>query len=314
MRALQTLFLILALTAALTALGARTLWPVEAQASVTETPATEYDSASESATRTTNWRQLLPAMVTAKRAPRLDPRAVRAFAFETETGSAQEGLAFFRLQAPVNFRATVQEGGIRLSWSPHPENPVEGRSFRITRWAGEGSAEELVETTSLEFLDRVDCEGLTYHYRLRAVFPRQVVAGTEVARESPWAAASTELPRTAEWHLTGLAGPERPEFVLRRPGRPDLGPFAAQAGEEIGNTGWFIEALSIRETEVRVQTRTPRFDALGRRVIIDGRPADRVREAKANRLLANLRLTDPCGTSQSMDLLLPEGTRRPAGD
>ncbi|KAA3608151.1 MAG: hypothetical protein DWQ01_13850 [Planctomycetota bacterium] len=219
-----------------------------------------------------------------------------------------------RLHAPQGFQARIQEGGIRLQWLPHPDNPVEGRQYQLSRWTGTGSAELLAEISGLEYLDRVECEGLTYHYRLRASYPPRMVGGVAVLRESPWSAAQVVMPRRAQWQATGLQDVDQVLLSLSRPGRPTLGPFAVRPGQSLGETGWFLEALSIRDTRVKTETRIPRFDALGRRVIIDGRPADRVREVTADRLQANVRLTDPCGTSWSLELLLPEGTAKPESE
>jgi hypothetical protein len=152
----------------------------------------------------------------------------------------------------------------------------------------------------------VACEGVSYHYRLQAMVRREVLSGQEVVRKSPSAATSAQLPRTMTWSSPGLAGADRIFLTAERRGRAAKGPFPTAAGEEIGTTGWFLAELRLRETEVQVETRTPRFDALGRRVIIDGRPADRVREVSANRILATIRLSDPCGSFWSLELLLPE--------
>ncbi|HEX9794784.1 MAG TPA: hypothetical protein VGC54_12445 [Planctomycetota bacterium] len=218
------------------------------------------------------------------------------------------------LRAPRTLRAGIQEGGIRLSWQPSTDNPVEGLRYSITRWAGAGEAEEVAVVDGLEHLDRVECEGLTYYYRVRALLEREVRGGRLARRESPSVAASAELPRRAVWTLARQRPDGSLDLFLERPGRPTLGPLRAVAGLEIGSTGWYLEAATVGPTSVRAETRIPRFDALGRRVIIDGRPADRIRVGTVKRLLATLRLSDPCGTSWNLELLLPEGSETTAGD
>jgi len=217
------------------------------------------------------------------------------------------------LHAPRNFRAEAQEGGLRLIWEPHPENPVGEKLYRLTRWTGDGAAELVAETSGLEHFDPVTCEGVSYHYRLQAMVRRQVLSGQEVMRKSPSAAASALLTRSTAWESPGLESGDRIFLEATRRGRPWKGPFGVAAGEEIGGTGWFLEELRLRETEVRVETRTPRFDALGRRVIIDGRPADRVREVSAIRILASVRLSDPCGSFWNLEMILPVGPEQDGG-
>ncbi|MFQ5750091.1 MAG: hypothetical protein ACE5H3_11640 [Planctomycetota bacterium] len=217
------------------------------------------------------------------------------------------------LFAPLRFRAAIQEGGIRLSWLPNPDNPVAGLSYRLTRWSADRNPALVGETRSLEFLDPVDCEGVLYHYRLSSVLTREILPGNPARRESPPATATAEKARTAVWRALGTTEDDQIVLQLERPGRPPVGPLAARAGEEVGGSGWILDAWRVRETSRKVPTRSPRFDALGRRVIIDGHPADRVRETAETRLLANIRLIDPCGASWSLELLLPrdsQGSRR----
>ncbi len=225
------------------------------------------------------------------------------------TSSTPASGGFPPLFAPLRFRAAVQEGGIRLSWLPNPGNPVEGLSYRLTRWAADRAPERVGETRSLEFLDPVACEGVLYHYRLSSVLTREILPGHPARRESPPATTTAEKPRTAVWKALGTAGDDQIVLRLERPGRPPVGPIPARAGEEVGRSGWILDAWRVRETSRRVLTRSPRFDALGRRVIIDGHPADRVRETAETRLLANIRLNDPCGASWSLELLLPQDSR-----
>jgi len=245
----------------------------------------------------------------AARGPLFPAGSQRAVPDARRVSSTPASGGFPPLFAPLRFRAAVQEGGIRLSWLPNPDNPVEGLSYRLTRWSADRNPELVGETRGLEFLDPVDCEGVLYHYRLSAVLTREILPGHPARRESPPATASAEKARTAVWKALGTRGEDRILLQLERPGRPPVGPVAARAGEEVGGSGWILDAWRVRETSRRVPTRTPRFDALGRRVIIDGHPADRVRETAETRLLANIRLIDPCGASWSLELLLPRDSQ-----
>ena len=210
---------------------------------------------------------------------------------------------------PLDLQASAQQGGIRLSWVQDPRNPVEGLRYVTTRWAGDGGPEELPSTSLLEFLDPAGCEGIPYHYRVRAEVRRELPAGADASRwetrSSEPAAASCTLPRRSTWSSRGQADAGRLWLTLRRPGLPELGPFAAGPGEAIGDSGWFLEGLILQDTTLQVETKIPRFDALGRRVIINDRPADRTRLATVTPLLASLRLSDPCGASVALELVLP---------
>ena len=58
------------------------------------------------------------------------------------------------------------------------------------------------------------------------------------------------------------------------------------------------------------QARTPRFDELGRRIVVDGRPASRVREEPRMRAFVTLSLLDPCGYPLRENLFLSEEESR----
>jgi hypothetical protein len=210
---------------------------------------------------------------------------------------------------PIDFKASPQEGGIRLSWLHNPQNPVEGLRYELTRWAGDGGAEELPPTRSREYLDRVPCEGVAYRYRLRAIVERRVrgAAGAKQSRSrssTPVGSVAT-VARSATWSIQGVLEDGRILLSLSRKGRASLGPYPAGPGEPIGETSWYLEGLTLRETTVGELTSIPRFDALGRRVIISGQPADRTRTVETVRSLASIRLIDPCGSPLDLELLLP---------
>lgn len=247
-------------------------------------------------------------------APKWSETASAAFAQAAVAQAAAPGLP--DVLPPMDLRLAMQQGGVLLSWSPNPANPVEGIRYRITRWAGDGPAEELAEVDGIEYLDLVPCEGLTYHYRVRCALrlpgPRPTPAAGAATRESTPAAASLEVPASAVWSAAGLDGQGNVQLILERPLRPREGPWPARPGQAIGESGWFVESLEVRETEVRSWTSVPRFDALGRRVVAGDRPASRSREVTSKRLLARLRLLDPCGSPWNLDLLLPEIPGPPA--
>ncbi|TAH35014.1 MAG: hypothetical protein EYC70_14585 [Planctomycetota bacterium] len=240
-------------------------------------------------------------------APRLPAAAAAAFGLRPPPPAPGPG-ALPPLQPPAELRAAVEDGGIRLRWLPDPANPAEEVRYRLTRWAGEGAAEELGDTGELQYFDPVRCEGLTYHYRVRARM--DAPAGAPTATESAPAAVSLEFPASGQWSAEGLGADGGIVLVYERHGRRS-GPHPAHLGQAVGDTGWFLESLAVMDTEVRIPTTIPRFDALGRRVIIGALPASRSREVNQQRLLATIRLTDPCGTSWNLELLLPEGTARP---
>ena len=215
---------------------------------------------------------------------------------------------------PIDFRAIPQSGGIRLTWLADARNPISGLTYQVTRWAGDGSAEQLPTIRGRELFDAIDCEGTLYHYRLRAVLSRKSANSERLlVRESIPVAVSASLPRRATWVCSGFNPKGRALLSLKRQGRPELGPFPAEPGAKVGDTGWFLEGLNVRDTTVSVQTSIPRFDALGRRVIIDGRPAERTRSMDQPSSLVNLRLTDPCGTTLDLELLLPPGHGQSSG-
>ncbi len=218
------------------------------------------------------------------------------------------------LHPPVDLQAFGQEGGIRLSWASDPRDPVVGIHWRILRWVGSNPVQELPPVSTPEFLDSISCEGLLYRYQVRTVLERDISLPGEVGqrrarRESPAASTQIRVPRTAVWRLLGQNHDGRLVLELLREGLPDSGPLVAGPGEALGSTGWFLDGLRVRETTHLVGTRLPRFDASGRRVIIRGQPADRIRSVTERRSLANLLLLDPCGTGMELDLLLPPGNR-----
>ncbi len=209
---------------------------------------------------------------------------------------------------PLDFQARPQEGGIRLSWLPDSRNPVQGIQYRLLRWRGDQTAEELAVLGSIEFFDPAECEGVPYQYRLFTQLRRSVgqgLAERSVLLESSPARAKAQIARTGAWEAVGLNNRGEPLLVFRRKGRPDDGPFPAFSGFPLGPDGWITEGYIVRETKVPLQTIHPRFDALGRRVIIMGRPANRVLDSLESRRAVTVRLTDPCGVPWSMDLLLP---------
>jgi hypothetical protein len=214
---------------------------------------------------------------------------------------------FPAIYRPRALRASIQEGGIRLSWLPHPRNPVQDLQYRLERWNSDGKLEVNQIVESNEWLDRVDCEALTYHYRVYAELERALPGNTarSLRRTSPAATVMVALPRESIW----LADEIRPNGALllrlQRPKRPELGPFVAPPGQMIGNTGWLLESYTKGETEVPMQTSIPRFDAFGRRIIVDGRPAFRSREDFESRIFVTVHLMDPCGLPWRQDLVLP---------
>ncbi|HJM39041.1 MAG TPA: hypothetical protein QGG59_02880 [Planctomycetota bacterium] len=242
------------------------------------------------------------------RSLKFPPEATQGFAMG-EAALRAVALELPDVFPPMDFIATPQEGGIRLSWLPNPKNPVEGLRYEITRWAGDGGAEELSPTRSREYLDLVPCEGVPYRYRLRALVERRIrgTGGIKQVRSrssAPIGSVATVV-RSATWVAFGTLEDGRIQLSLARKGRPTLGPYATGPGEPIGDTGWNLEGLTLRETTVDELTSIPRFDALGRRVIISGQPADRTRTVETVRSLASIRLIDPCGSPLDLELLLP---------
>lgn len=220
---------------------------------------------------------------------------------------------FPALYAPQSFRASAQEGGFRLRWAAHPRNPVEGLRYRLERWNPDGELEATWVLDALEHVDRVACEGVPYVYRVSARMERTLVVGGRpqpLIRRSPSARLGARLERRAEWRVTGLDAAGHPLLALHRPERPVEGPFRAEPGRPLGDTGWQIESWTKGETELPVVTRVPRFDEFGRRVVVDGRPASRSREDLRTKAFVTLDLIDPCGVSVRPTLFLPdEGPR-----
>lgn len=218
---------------------------------------------------------------------------------------------FPALHAPQELRAVRQEGGLRLSWRAHPQNPVEGLVYRVERWNVAGELEAEWVQDGLERLDRPACEGVPYAYRVSAQLAKELRLGGEsrtLTRRSPPARTSVRLERRSQWTASELNG--RLYLTLESPGNPDEGPFEAQPGQNLGATGWIVESWTKGETEVVHQARTPRFDELGRRIVVDGQPASRVREEPRMRAFVTLSLLDPCGYPLRENLFLSEEESR----
>ncbi len=216
---------------------------------------------------------------------------------------------------PRYLRAEIREDRILLAWQP-PEtggSPRELR-YRLLRWVGDGVSQVVYEGSATRWEDQVACPGLPHHYRLRALLDVPLLEGRRLLRESPAVAITVEPAPWWHWSATGLDPAGRILLLLEEPGQPPRGPEPAIPGREVAGTSWILKAVAFRETRVPVETRLPRFDALGRRVIINGRPADRVREDLESRILATVRLADPCGTAWTLELLLPRGSRLPEGE
>lgn len=223
---------------------------------------------------------------------------------------------FPALYRPRVLRANIQEGGVRLSWLPHPRNPIDNLEYRIERWNSAGGLDAAFTQQNTEVLDRLDCEGITFHYRVYAELERPVgdrPDAPSLRRSSPAATTKVSLPQKSKWVADGLI--DRGTLVLRlqRPDRPELGPFEARPGEKIADSGWILESFTKGETEVPTMTRIPRFDELGRRVIVDDRPAFRGREGTETREFVTVHLLDPCGSPWRQNLLLPPPARRHNG-
>ncbi|MAW61099.1 MAG: hypothetical protein CMJ94_09700 [Planctomycetes bacterium] len=219
---------------------------------------------------------------------------------------------FPALHAPQDLRASAQEGGVRLSWRAHPQNPVEGLVYRVERWNAAGELEADWVQEGLERLDLLPCEGIPYAYRVAAQLSRELELGgetQELIRRSPSARTSVRLERRTSWEARESAD-GRLLLTLKRPGSPDEGPFEAIPGQALGGSGWIVESWTKGETEVQHLARTPRFDELGRRIVIDGRPASRVREEPRMRAFVTLSLLDPCGYPLRENLFLGEEAPR----
>jgi hypothetical protein len=232
---------------------------------------------------------------------------------EESTPSLGDFPALFR---PRALRANIQEGGIRLSWLPHSRNPIQGLEYRLERWNSSGGLDATFMVEGTEVLDRLDCEGITFHYRVYAELEREspgVSGGHTLRRSSPAAKTKIALQSKSTWIADALHDNLTLVLRLRRPDRPELGPFEAIPGEKIGESGWILESFTKGETEVATMTRIPRFDALGRRIIVDGRPANRGREGTEMRTFVTAHLLDPCGTPWRQNLLLPPPSPRHNG-
>jgi hypothetical protein len=219
---------------------------------------------------------------------------------------------FPALHAPQDLRAVEQEGGVRLSWRPHPQNPVRGLQYRVERWNQAGQLEAQWVQDSLERLDHPGCEGVPYAYRVSTQLERELELGDTqqtLVRRSPPIRTSVRLERRSNW-VAELRDRKALWLTLRRPGSPDQGPFEAIPGESLGNTSWIVESWTKAETEVVALARSPRFDELGRRVVVDGQAASRVREEPRIRSFATLSLLDPCGHRLRENLFLAEEAPR----
>jgi hypothetical protein len=223
---------------------------------------------------------------------------------ETSTPALGNFPALYR---PRALRASIQEGGIRLSWLPHPRNPIQDLQYRLERWNSDGKLEINQVVEGHEWLDRVDCEAQTYHYRVYSELERTLpgVSQRSLRRTSPAATAKVALPRKSQWIADQLGPDGALQLRLQRPDRPELGPFSALPGQFIGNSGWLLESYTKGETEVPLRTSIPRFDAFGRRILVDGRPAFRSREDSETRIFVTVHLMDPCGLPWRQNLLLP---------
>lgn len=218
---------------------------------------------------------------------------------------------FPALHAPQELRAVRQEGGMRLSWRAHPQNPVEGLVYRIERWNAAGELEAEWVQDGLERLDRPGCEGVPYAYRVSVQLAKELQLGGEtrtLTRRSPPARISVRLERRSQWRASEQDG--RLILTLESPGNPDEGPFEVEPGRPIGQTGWIAESWTKGETTVVHLARTPRFDELGRRVVVDGQASSRVREEPRKRAFVTLSLLDPCGHPLRENLFLTEEESR----
>ena len=226
--------------------------------------------------------------------------------------SAPAFAGFPALHAPQDLRAVEQEGGVRLAWRPHPQNPIQGLQYRVERWNQAGELEAQWVQDGLERLDHPSCEGVPYAYRVSTQLERELELGDTLqtlVRRSPPIRTSLRLERRSRWQAE-LGDENALWLTLLRPGNPDQGPFEAIPGEALGNTGWTVESWTKAETEVIALARSPRFDELGRRVVVDGQAASRVREEPRLRSFATLSLLDPCGHRLRENLVLAEEAPR----
>ena len=219
---------------------------------------------------------------------------------ERALGASTPALGSFpSLYAPRVFRAVLQEGGVRLSWRPHPKNPVESLEYHLQRWRGTEAIQDLALTRGLEYVDSVPCEGIPYHYRLTAVLEREVPTlgdqSRRIRRASPATNLRVNIPRQGAWQSSGLQEMDVLLLQWTQPGLPTQGPFPVQRGESVGSTGWTLLSFRKEETEEETVTSIPRFDSLGRRVILDGQPAWRQKRILRPRSFVTAELQDPCG-------------------
>jgi len=222
---------------------------------------------------------------------------------------------FPALYAPRVFRAVLQEGGIRLRWRPHPKNPVEGIQYQLERWRGaQESMQVLTTTKGLEFMDGVDCEGMDYRYRISAVLQRDIQTignrTRSVQRASPGVTLRLEVPRRLQWKAQ-LDPKRQLKLSLQRPGLPQMGPFATAEGQNFAQTDWVLMSFRKGETTEVVVTSIPRFDGLGRRVIINGEPAFRQHREKQPRFFLTVHFVDPCGQAWMTQIALPSAPLLP---
>jgi len=213
---------------------------------------------------------------------------------------------FPELFPPQQLEANAQEGGVRLTWSPHPSNPINGLRYRIERWSPSGELQAHWVVDGLEQFDRLDCEGVSYVYRASSQLERQLLADqAPLVRHSPPARAPLRLERLSKWEVQELHA-ERLILRLNRPQASAIEGLSAEAGEPLGSTGWIMESWTKGETEVDVVANVPRFDEWGRRVVIDGQPASRSTVEGRTRRFVTLYLVDPCGVRLRENLFLPD--------
>ena len=233
---------------------------------------------------------------------RLPKKSLQAFAQPTPGGNPSESSPD-RAYPPLDVTAQVQAGQIRLSWVANPRNPVGRIHYEIQRWRGVGRGEVLPLTRASEIVESTPCEGMTYLYKVRSVF--QTDPSSPTLTSNP-AETSCVVPRTSVWSAKKGRLEGTWDLFQKKPGQPDQSFEGIRPGSPLGKTSWRMELATLRETTISSETSIPRFDALGRRVIINGQPAARTRARVAHGLLASLRLIDPCGISFDFEQFLPK--------